>query len=257
MRLTTAIVRPPADTFAAGLTSTPDAAPDVPLALQQHAAYCRALMDCGLSLTTLPPDPTHPDSCFVEDPAIVTARGALVTRPGAPSRQGETDSVFAALREAHREVARMSAPATLDGGDVCQVEDHFLIGLSARTNEEGARQLVEFLERLGYRSSIVDIRDGFGLLHLKSGMSYLGDYRIVVAPELLGLEALQGYELVTVSDTERYAANCLRINDRVLIAAGHAKLAGSLSALGYDLLPVDLSEFRKMDGSLTCLSLRF
>ena len=214
-------------------------------------------MDCGLSLTILPPDPALPDSCFVEDPAIVTARGALVTRPGAPSRQGEIDSIFAALREAYREPARMSAPATLDGGDVCQIEDHFLIGLSGRTNEEGARQLAEFLEGLGYRSSIVDIRDSAGLLHLKSGLSYLGDSRIVVAPELLELDALRGYELIAVSDAERYAANCLRINDRVLVAAGYANLAGKLSGLGYDLRPVDLSEFRKMDGSLTCLSLRF
>jgi dimethylargininase len=257
MHLGHAIVRPPADSFAAGLTSAPDARPDVSLALGQHATYCQALIDCGLSLTVLPPDPLHPDSCFVEDPAIVTARGALVTRPGAPSRQGEADSIFAALRESHGEVARMSAPGTLDGGDVCQVDDHFLIGLSGRTNEEGARQLADFLAGLGYRSSLVDLRDGSRLLHLKSGLSYVGDSRLVVAPELSEVDILRGYELLVVSEAERYAANCLRLNDRVLVAAGHPQLADRLSRLGYDVLPVDLSEFRKMDGSLTCLSLRF
>jgi dimethylargininase len=150
----------------------------------------------------------------------------------------------------------MTAPGTLDGGDVCQVDGHFLVGLSGRTNEEGARQLTAFLETLGYRSSIVDIRGTDGLLHLKSGMSYLGEDRLVVIPELSRVEALRPYELIVVPDAERYAANCLRINDRVLIAAGHPDFAGTLAGLGYDTLPVDLSEFRKMDGSLTCLSLR-
>jgi dimethylargininase len=257
MRFHSAFVRPPAKTLAAGLSSQPGVRPDAALALQQHSAYCQALAACGLSLTVLPPDPLHPDSCFVEDPAIVTARGALVTRPGAPSRRGEADSICAALQERFGEVARMTVPATLDGGDVCQVEDQFLIGLSDRTNEEGARQLAGFLDPLGYRSSIVDIRNRPGLLHLKSGLSYLGDFRVVVVPELCNLEALQGYELLIVSDAERYAANCLRVNERVLVASGHQQLAGRLGGLGYDILPVDLSEFRKLDGSLTCLSLRF
>jgi dimethylargininase len=256
MRHRSAIVRPPAATFAAGLTSSPQVVPNLALALEQHAAYCRALSDCGLALAALPPDAEHPDSCFVEDPAIVTERGALVTRPGAASRLGESDSIFLALQNRYREVARMSAPGTLDGGDVCQADDHFLIGLSARTNEEGARQLAGFLERLGYRSSIVDIRGSDRLLHLKSGLSYLGENRIVVAPELSELDALSRYEPVVVADAEFYAANCLSINHRVLVAAGYPGLASALLGLGYDILPLDLSEFRKMDGSLTCLSLR-
>ena len=256
MHYRVAIVRPPAATFAAGLTSRPEAVPDVTLALEQHAAYCQALLDCGLALTALPPDREHPDSCFVEDPAIVTARGAMVTRPGAASRMGEADSLYSALQGWYPDIARMAAPGTLDGGDVCQLGDHFLIGLSGRTNEEGAGQLAEFLRRLGYQSSLVDIRRSRRLLHLKSGLSYLGEGRVVIAPELRAAAALRAYELVVVADAELYAANCLRINDRVLVAAGHPELARRLSALGYDTLPVDLSEFRKMDGSLTCLSLR-
>lgn len=256
MRHTHAIVRPPPPTFADGLSSAAAGTPDLARALVQHRVYCEALTACGLRLTVLPADPAYPDSCFVEDPAIVTATGAMVTRPGAPSRAGEADSIASALRSWYRDPVRMTPPGTLDGGDVCQVDGHFLVGLSGRTNEDGARQLAAFLETLGYRSSLVDIRGTEGLLHLKSGMSYLGDGRIVVVPELSRLEALRPYELIVVPDKERYAANCLAVNGRVLIAAGHPNLAGTLSGLGYDTLPVDLSEFRKMDGSLTCLSLR-
>lgn len=257
MHYTRAIVRPPPATFAAGLTSARECVPDLALALAQHRIYCQALVDCGLALIALPADPAYPDSCFVEDPAIITARGAIATRPGAPSRMGEVDSVIAALRDWYTDIARIAAPGTLDGGDVCEAEGHFLIGLSGRTNEDGARQLAEFLEGIGYRSSIVDIRGHRHLLHLKSGLSHIGEGRIVAVSGLPEIEAFRRYERVVVSDAERYAANCVRINDRVLIAAGYPRLAETLSDLGYNTMPVDLSEFRKMDGSLTCLSLRF
>lgn len=256
MHYTHALVRPPPPTFAAGLTSAHECAPDLGLALAQHRAYCQALADCGLALTTLPADPAYPDSCFVEDSAIITRRGAIATRPGAPSRLGEVDSIIAALRRWYPDIARIAPPGTLDGGDVCEMDGHFLIGLSARTNEPGARQLAEFLETLGHRSSILDIRGSRHLLHLKSGISYIGDGRIVTASEVPAAKAFQPYELVAVSDAERYAANCIRINDRVLIAAGYPKLAETLAGLGYDTVSVELSEFRKMDGALTCLSLR-
>lgn len=257
MHYTRAIVRPPPSTFASGLASARERAPDLDLALAQHRAYCQALAGCGLTLTTLPTDPAHPDSCFVEDPAIVTARGAIATRPGAPSRLGEVESVIAALRGWYPDIARIVAPGTLDGGDVCEADGHFLIGLSGRTNEDGARQLAGFLESVGYRSSIVDIRGHGYLLHLKSGISYIGEGRMVTESGLAGIEALRPYERVLVCDAERYAANCIRINDRVLMAAGHPRLAETLAGLGYATVPVDLSEYRKMDGSLTCLSLRF
>jgi len=257
MHYTRAIVRPPPPTFAAGLTSARQCAPDLALALAQHRVYCQALAGCGLTLTTLPTDSTHPDSCFVEDPAIITARGAIATRPGAASRMGEVEGIITALGDWYPDIARITAPGTLDGGDVCEADGHFLIGLSGRTNEDGARQLSEFLGSIGYRSSIVDIRGHRSLLHLKSGISYIGEGRIVTTLDVAEIEALRPYERVVVSDAERYAANCIRINDRVLMAAGYPRLAERLADLGYDTVSVDLSEFRKMDGSLTCLSLRF
>jgi dimethylargininase len=256
MQFTHAIVRPPPATLAAGISHAGEGAPDIALALRQHRCYCQALADCGLEVTTLPADAGYPDSCFVEDTAIVTARGAIATRPGAPSRLGEVDSIITALRAWYPEIARIAAPGTLDGGDVCEADGHFLIGLSSRTNEQGARQLAEFLETLGYRSDFIDTRRSPRLLHLKTGMNYLGDGRLLITPDVPVAEALQPYELIVVPDAERYAANCVRINDRVLIAAGYPEVADTLAGLGYDTLPLEMSEFRKMDGSLTCLSLR-
>lgn len=255
MRYTRAIVRPPPPTFAAGLTGDRGCLPDPGLALAQHDRYCQLLIDCGLTLTTLPADAAYPDSCFVEDTAIVTPRGAIATRPGAPSRVGEVESVVDALRVRFPHIAKIVEPGTLDGGDVCRIEEHFLVGLSARTNEEGARQLAQFLDGLGYGSSVVDIRSHARLLHLKSGVSYVGEGRLVVVEDISATAALRPYERLLVTDTERYAANCLRVNDRVLIAAGHPLLAEVLSGLGYQTAAINLSEFRKMDGSLTCLSL--
>lgn len=257
MRRTGAIVRPPPSTLAAGLTSAAGGPPDVALARVQHAAYCRALVDCGLAVTALHEDPAHPDSCFVEDAAIVTARGAIATRPGAPGRRGEVDGIVAALRPLYAEMACIAAPGTLDGGDVCEADGHFLVGLSGRTNEAGARQLAEWLEGIGYRASIVDIRGCRRLLHLKSGMSYLGDGRMVLAPDTPAVDALRPYELIVVAEEERFAANCLRLNDRVLMASGAPRLAARVAALGYETGLLELSEFRKMDGALSCLSLRF
>jgi len=256
MPFTHAIVRPPPRSFAGGLTSGTGGPPDVDLALVQHRAYCAALADCGLELTMLPPDAVHPDSCFVEDTAIVTARGAILMRPGAASRQGEVAAIEPALRERFPALARIEAPGTVDGGDVCDADGHFLIGISARTNEDGARQLARILESWGFRTGLVDIRGRQALLHLKSGMSYLGDGRMVISRELAGCTALGGYEAIEVAPGEAYAANCVAINGRVLVAAGYPRLAATLASRGCDVIPLQMSEFRRMDGGLSCLSLR-
>lgn len=256
MPFTRALVRPPSSNFADGLTSSDEGAPDIALALEQHRAYCQALADCGLEVTTLPADPLHPDSTFIEDTAIVTARGAIATRPGAPSRIGEVDSVVAALRRHYTDVAQIVAPGTVDGGDVCEADDHFLIGLSSRTNEQGARQLAGFLADLRSTTSIVDIRGSKTLLHLKSGLAYLGNNRMVVAEGVPRVAAFSRYEQIPVRVAERYAANCIRVNDSVLVAAGYPKIAEMLVARRYVIVPIEMSEFRKMDGGLSCLSLR-
>lgn len=252
-----AIVRLPGANFAAGLTEAGLGAPDLDLALEQHAAYCAALERCGLALTRLPADPQHPDAPFVEDTAVLVAGRALLTRPGAPSRAGEVARVREALARWFPEPAQIRAPGTLDGGDVCEAGRTVFVGLSQRTNAEGADQLARWLEPLGYRTVRIDLGDLPGLLHLKSGMTFLGDGRLVVCAALAQRPELSGYTLLRVPDQELYAANCLRVNDAVLLPAGFAGLRAALERAGERVIALEMSEFRKMDGGLSCLSLRF
>jgi dimethylargininase len=258
MRFSRAIVCAPAATFANGLTSSGALGrADVRKALGQHGEYCRALMECGLQITALPPDEKYPDGTFVEDTAVVAERVAVVTRPGAESRAGEVSAVAAVFRSFTLQLEKIEVPGTLDGGDVCQVGEHFLIGISGRTNEAGAAQLAGILQRHGYAASTVDIRDHGGLLHLKSGIAYLGDKRFVVSPNFPRINALQGYTRLEVAAAEAYAANCIRVNDEVLVPAGYPRITAHLKDLGYTVRLLDMSEYRKMDGGLSCLSIRF
>ena len=254
---TKAIVRPPCENFADGLTGVDLGKPDFELALAQHDAYCRTLEDCGLSLTRLPPDERYPDSTFVEDTAVLTARGMVMTQPGADSRLGEIDDVDAVLHDLFPRVYAIHNEGRLDGGDVCEAGDHFFIGVSRRTNEAGAAQLTEFLDAMGYGATLIDIRSLGNILHLKSGLAYLGGNRLAVIDELRDLKQFSGYDRVAVEPAEAYAANCLVVNDRVLIASGFPRLQDRLEKLGYKTIALDMSEFQKMDGGLSCLSLRF
>jgi dimethylargininase len=254
---TKAIVRAPGANFAAGLTTVDRGAPDLDLALKQHEAYCRTLESCGLNLIRLTPDEQHPDSSFVEDTAILTARGAVITRPGAPSRRGETNHIAPLIRDYFSKVFSIEDPGTVDGGDICEAGEHFFIGVSHRTNEHGAQQLAGFLASFGYTSSLIDIRSVSNILHLKSGLAYLGGKQLVLIESLRGFKEFSGYESICLDSAEEYAANCLVINDKVLIADGFAVTRHELEHLGYQTIALDMSEFQKMDGGLSCLSLRF
>jgi dimethylargininase len=284
---TRAIVRTPGPNFAEGLTTAELGQPEYQLALQQHEAYCAALEQCGLSLIRLEPDPDYPDSTFVEDVAVLAgalpdgrataSSAAILTRPGAPSRAGEVESIRKPLAEFFPQVFEIEAPGTLDGGDICQAGAHFFVGVSERTNEAGASQLGEFLQQAGYASTLIDIRRSApaaaatgsipksvpgaiatgSLLHLKSGIAYLGDNRLAMIESLAGLNEFLGYDLVLVDQAESYAANCIKVNNHVLIANGYPNFAAKLRGLGYQTIALNVSEFQKMDGGLSCLSLRF
>lgn len=258
---TRAVVRPPAGNFAAGLSSAAEGAPDLDRALEQHSQYVSTLRGCGLEVTCLQPDEVHPDATFVEDTAIVTARGAVLTRPGAPSRQGEVRSMAECLRNFYADLPAIEAPGTLDGGDICEADGHFLIGVSERTNEHGAAQLARHLARFGYTAANIDIRPNPALLHLKSGIAYLGDGMWVVdgaiEDDLRSQRQIAVRDLIVVAPAEAYAANCVRVNDSILIAAGYPRIHAALAATGCRVVQLEMSEFRKMDGGLSCLSLRF
>ena len=254
---TQAIVRRPGKNFGEGLTSAGLGAPDYFRAIEQHKAYCSALERCSLALTVLEPDLSHPDSTFVEDTAVATEQLAVLTRPGAPSRVEEVASMKSVLASFYSTLHFIREPGTLDGGDICQADNHFFIGISNRTNAVGAEQLSDLLASFNYSTSLVDIRRVEGILHLKSGLAYLGDNRLVVIDSLAAHQEFCDYDLVRVTPAEKYAANCVRVNGYVLIAAGYPVLERSLRALGYETLPLEMSEFQKMDGGLSCLSLRF
>ncbi len=254
---TRALVRRPGVTFAAGLTTATECPPDLAEALRQHDRYCDTLRRCGLSVMTAVADDRYPDGTFVEDTAVISGRMAVVTWPGAPTRQDEITSIEAALAGCDLEFHRITSPGTVDGGDICQAEKHFFIGRSNRTNDEGARQLAAILAANGYTSSVIDVRKTRSLLHLKSGIAYLGDNRMLVTSEVPVSTELARFELVQAPEGEEYAANCIRVNDHILTAAGYPRLADRLAKLSYDLIPLDVSEYRKMDGGLSCLSLRF
>jgi len=257
MRFTHAIVSPPAATFAAGITTSGLGPPDLTLALEQHETYCRTLEGLGLSLMRLDPDPAFPDGTFVEDGAIVTRWGALLTRPGAASRAGEVTLLGTALELCFPELDRITAPGTLDGGDVCEAGVRFFIRLSDRTNADGAAQLAAWLAARGLRSTTLDLRGVPRLLHLKTGLAWLGGRRLLASSDVAGHEALAGWDVVRVPPGEEYAANTIRVNDTILVAEGFPATRTLLADLGYRVVPLPVSEFRKMDGGLSCLSVRW
>ena len=252
-----AIVRIPGTNFAEGLTTVNLGVPRHNGVMRQHSRYCKALQECGLAITTLDADLRYPDSTFVEDTAVLTPRGAILTRPGALSREGEVAAIRETISRFFPATLEIETPGTLDGGDICEADGHFFLGLSHRTNEEGVRQLAVHLAGQGYTSSIIDVRGMTSILHLKSGISYIGENTIVVMEEMAGNELFRNYELIRVSAEESYAANCVRVNERVLVAAGYPHLTEKLADRGFNPLALEMSEFQKMDGGLSCLSLRF
>lgn len=259
---TKALVRPPAANFFEGITRAGLGSPQFERAVAQHSAYCELLERCGLELIKLEPDPQYPDSTFVEDTAILVERleddspsCAVITRPGAESRRGEVTGIRSAVTRISSQVFSIDAPGTLDGGDVCQAGRHFFIGISERTNEAGAQQLVGILTPLGYACSLIDIREIDGLLHLKSGMGSLGENRVVIT-EALAQKIPQNFELIRVPTEEEYSANCIMVNEYVMVPSGYRYLSATLGDLGYQVIELDMSEFQKMDGGLSCLSLR-
>ncbi|MCX6557832.1 MAG: arginine deiminase family protein [Candidatus Aminicenantes bacterium] len=227
--------------------------PDYERALNQHAAYAEALRFCGLAVTVLAADEDYPDSVFIEDTAVLAEKVAVIARSGAPSRRGEESAAAEALATFYDRLECIVAPGTLEGGDVLRAENHFFIGVSARTNESGAQQLAVILKKNGYAATLVPLRH---VLHLKTGIAYLHENRLLACGEFLNHELLSKFEIIPVQGAESYAANSLWINGRVLVPAGFPLTKKSIEASGCETLVVDVSEFRKLDGGLSCLSLR-
>ena len=251
------IVRRPCRAMVEGITSNPQLGkPDYEKALHQHDTYIEALKQCGVNVTVLPADERYPDSCFVEDPAVITRKCAIITNPGAESRNGEKDEIIGAIREFFPEdkIEYIVAPGTLEGGDVMMVGDHFYVGRSARTNEEGIRQFIAILNKHGLTGSEVPLTE---VLHLKTGVNYLENGNMLVSGEFVEKEDFTRYNRIEIPEEEAYAANCIWVNGTVIVPMGFPAVEAAVRNAGYPVILVDTSEYRKLDGGLSCLSLRF
>jgi dimethylargininase len=247
-----AIVRPPSDAFARALSST-GAAIDPARARAQHAAYRDALADL-VELVALPADEELPDACFVDDCAVVVGGRALLTRPGAPSRAAEPERLAGALARLVGGLERMTAPATLDGGDVLRLGRTLVVGRSERTGQAGIAQLTGFAGAVGARVEVAAVPPG--ILHLQSVVTALADDAVVGTAELLEQPALRGVATkVVVPPEEVAAANVVAVGTTVVMAAGCPGTAAAVAALGFEVREVDLGEFAKADGGASCLSL--
>lgn len=251
---TNAIVRKPCPEMVYGLTTSDLGQPDYLKALEQHSAYVDILKHCGLQVTVLESDSSYPDSTFIEDVALCTSKCAVITNPGAASRNGEKYEIKPVLQQFFNCIEEITNPGTLDAGDVMMVDDHFYIGISQRTNHDGAEQLISILQKYGFTGSKVPLNE---MLHLKTGLSYLENNTLLVSGEFVHNPGFEKYSGIIVNENEQYAANSLWINGNVLVPKGFSETRNKIEKAGYTTIETDVSEFRKLDGGLSCLSLRF
>ena len=219
--------------------------------VEEHAAYCRLLAECGAAVRTLDANRALPDSVFIEDTAVVLDEVAILCPMGADSRRAEPLAMEPVLRE-YRDVVRIERPAKLEGGDVLRIGRTLLVGQSRRTNSAGIAALASIARRYGYRMISAPVR---GSLHLKTACCALPDGRLLVNPAWIDTSALGAYVLVSVPEGEPWAANIAVVNGEVLMNAAHVRTAELVQSLGFSVRSTPLREFAKAEGGITCLSL--
>lgn len=251
------IVRRPAKSMIEGITSAPELGkPDYELAIKQHDAYIESLKLCGVKVTVLEALEKYPDSCFVEDTAVLTPKCAIISNPGAPTRREESMLMVDTIRKFYNDdqIEYIASPGTMEGGDVMMVGNHFYVGLSARTNEEGFKQFKAALEKYGHTCSLVPLEK---VLHLKTGVNYIESNNMLVAGEFIEKDDFKSFNKIVVPENEAYGANCIWVNDTVIVPEGYPTVEKGVRDAGYNVIVTDTSEYRKLDGGLSCLSLRF
>ena len=226
---------------------------DIPRAIAQHLEYERCLAELGARVLSLPADSRFPDGVFVEDPAIVLDEVAILTRMGAESRRDEGESLAEALAQ-FRPIHRIEAPATIEGGDVMRVGKTLYVGISRRTNREGIRQLEELVKHRGYEVTAMAVH---GCLHLKSACCYLGNNTLVANRAWIDTRPLETFQIIDVPSDEPRAANVLKVGDTLVLPAAFPKTRELLSHAGFQVRSVDVSEFAKAEGGVTCTSILF
>jgi dimethylargininase len=247
-----ALVRPVPDSYDRCVRSNREEI-NVALAKKQHTEYCRTLRQLGLELVTVDADNTLPDSCFVEDTAAIFGEKAVICNMKMASRAKETIEVAKALGKL-KDTYYMKPPATIDGGDILKTDDTIFVGLTSRTNLHAVKQLEGILAKSDFKVVPVRVHN---VLHLKSACTYLGEDCVVVAEGFFDMDLLRSHKRIVVPRGEEYAADCLAVNGTVMVAKGHPKTERLIERAGFSTREVDVSEFRKGDGALTCLSILF
>lgn len=246
-----AIVRSPSKSYKKCISSHPlHHELDYTLALAQHKKYCEVLTEFGLDVIVLPPEDDYPDSCFVEDMVIVHGNKVAIARSAKESRQGEETSIEEVLKD-YKQTRRIENPGSIEGGDVVHLDDSLISGLTQRTNIDGINQTASWL---GVR---IDIIEDPSIIHLKSYVTYVGADTFVTTKRFLDHPLLADYSKIIIPDHEAYAANTLTISNVVLVSERHIESTRLLKDAGFDVVPIDLSEFEKCEGALTCLSIIF
>jgi dimethylargininase len=248
-----ALVRPPGASFAQAISSR-HLPIDVALAQAQHAEYCQALAAAGVAVEELSADERYPDSCFMQDPAVVVRGRAIIGRMAAPSRQGEEDAAAQALA-GRFPTTRIVAPGTLEGGDILILPDRIVVGETARTNRAGIAQLVVALAQSEDPLTPVYSVPVGDYLHLLSAVTYAGGDTLIAVEAYARHPLLAGMDVIAAPPEEAYAVNTLGLGDSIIVPAGFPRIAAALQARGFAVLPVPVGEFAKADGGVTCLSL--
>ena len=253
-KFTHAIVRQPAKSIIKGLRAVDIGSPDYDQMICDHDDYVEALMSAGVEVINLTALNEFPDGQFVEDTALCLPKAAILMRPGAPSRLGEVNEIAPKLNELFEDVYEIDDHGSIEGGDILVTGKEILVGRSARTDEKGVRQLSEIVTPLGYV-----IREVFTppeILHFKTDCSLLGPYEILSTKRLQSSGCFDGYSVINVADGEEAAANAIRVNDYVIMPAGFPRTRAILEEHGYKVKVINNTECAKLDGGMSCLSLR-
>lgn len=252
-----ALVRTPAHSVIDGIDDYADQGrPDYQVALQEHRDYIAMLRNLGIDVTVLDPLEDFPDSCFVEDPAVVADEFAVITNPTRDTRTAERDKIRPAIQRFYQDnqIFEITAPGKLEGGDVMPVDGTFYVGLSARTNQAGIDQFTKIAAKFGHQVIAVPVNQ---VLHLKTGTTYMGNHKLLVSGEYIDSPYFKDFDQIAVPTGEDYAVNCINTGNGVIMPAGFPGVQRLLEDNGFTTHPVNMSEFSKIDGGLTCLSLRF
>ncbi len=252
---THAITRKPGTSITDGLRAVDTGAPSHELFLQHHADYVAALKSTGAKVTELEADESFPDSVFVEDAALCLQECAIAMRPGAPSRLGEAEAMAPVLADLYSEVITIGGPGYIDGGDILTTEKEILVGTSERTDSRGIEELRDIVKRWGY--SVREVKTPEGVLHFKTDCSLLDENTILSTKRLAASGCFEGYNVLHTAEGEEACANAIRFNDLVLMPDGFPKTEQVLKDAGYNVRKIGNTEAAKLDGGMSCLSLRF